>query len=84
MALFDAARRSFQQSNYADAHGNTNDALAKLPGGARPCTKVPRRLSICSWARYDESATASRYAVLSVGPGWDWTTLIGLYPGDDV
>jgi hypothetical protein len=22
--------------------------------------------------------------VLSVGPGWDWTTLIGLYPSIDV
>ena len=24
------------------------------------------------------------YAVLSVGPGWDWTTLISLYPNVDV
>ena len=24
------------------------------------------------------------YAVLSVGPGWDWTTLVGLYPSVDV
>ena len=28
--------------------------------------------------RYDEAA-AALYAVLSVGPGWDWTTLISLY-----
>ena len=24
------------------------------------------------------------YAVLAVGPGWDWATLIGLYPNVDV
>ena len=29
--------------------------------------------------RYDDAA-ASLYAVLSTGPGWDWTTMIGLYP----
>ena len=29
--------------------------------------------------RYDEAAVPF-YTVLSAGPGWDWTTLIGLYP----
>jgi hypothetical protein len=29
--------------------------------------------------RYDEAAT-TLYAVLAVGPGWDWPTVIGLYP----
>jgi hypothetical protein len=24
------------------------------------------------------------YTVLSNGPGWDWTTLVGLYPGVEV
>ncbi len=33
--------------------------------------------------RYQESA-ATLYAVLSVGPGWDWTTMIGLYPSEAV
>ena len=27
-----------------------------------------------------EQAAAPLYAVLSVGPGWDWTTLSGMYP----
>ena len=31
-----------------------------------------------------EQAAVPLYAVLSVGPGWDWTTLVGLYPGIDV
>ncbi len=48
----------------------------------RPCTSSAR--SACSrLGRYDEAA-ATLYAVLSVGPGWDWTTLISLYPGVDV
>lgn len=36
-------------------------------------------LCLFALGRYDEAA-AALYAVLSVGPGWDWTTLIGLYP----
>ena len=31
-----------------------------------------------------EQAAAPLYAVLSVGPGWDWTTLIGNYSDADV
>ena len=37
-----------------------------------------RRLVLFALDRYDEAA-AALYAVLSVGPGWDWTTLISLY-----
>ena len=32
--------------------------------------------------RYDEAA-AVNYAVLSAGPGWNWSTLAGLYPDVD-
>ena len=32
--------------------------------------------------KYDQAA-APLYAVLSVGPGWDWTTLSGMYPDVD-
>ena len=77
MALFDAGRASFQQGNYADALQQTDDALAKLPND----TTLHEFRALCLFAlgRYDEAA-ATLYAVLSVGPGWDWTTLIGLYP----
>ena len=81
MALFDAGRASFQQGNYADALQQTNDALAKLPND----TTLHEFRALCLFAlgRYDEAA-ATLYAVLSVGPGWDWTTLISLYPSVDV
>jgi hypothetical protein len=38
-----------------------------------------RALVLVALQRYDEAA-AALYSVLSVGPGWDWTTLISLYP----
>ncbi|MFO0953792.1 MAG: hypothetical protein U0835_22075 [Isosphaeraceae bacterium] len=81
MALFDQARGSFQQGDYAGALQQTNQALAKLPND----TTLHEFRALCLFAlgRYDESAS-TLYAVLSVGPGWDWTTMIGLYPSVDV
>jgi hypothetical protein len=81
MALFDAGRASFHDGNYADALKQTDAALAKLPND----TTLHEFRGLCLFAlgRYDEAA-ATLYAVLSVGPGWDWTTLISLYPNVDV
>jgi tetratricopeptide (TPR) repeat protein len=81
MALFDAGRASFHQGNYADALQKTDEALAKLPND----TTLHEFRGACLFAlgRYDEAA-ATLYAVLSVGPGWDWTTLISLYSSVDV
>src|SRR5262249_8196513 len=81
MASFDAARQSFQQGNYDQALQQVNDVLSKVPND----TTLHQFRGICLFAlqRYDESA-AALYAVLSVGPGWDWTTLISLYPNVEV
>jgi tetratricopeptide (TPR) repeat protein len=81
LALFDAGRASFQQGDYADALRKTDQALTTLPSD----TTLHEFRALCLFAlgRYDESA-ATLYAVLAVGPGWDWTTLISLYPGVDV
>jgi tetratricopeptide (TPR) repeat protein len=38
-----------------------------------------RGLALFALKRYDEAA-AALYAVLAVGPGWDWPTLVGIYP----
>jgi thioredoxin-like negative regulator of GroEL len=77
MALFDAGRQSFHDGDYAGALQKTDQALAKLPND----TTLHEFRGLCLFAlgRYDEAA-ATLYAVLSVGPGWDWTTLISLYP----
>ena len=75
------ARGSFRDGNYADALQKVDQAFAKLPND----TTLHEFRALCLFAlgRYDEAA-ATLYAVLSVGPGWDWTTLISLYPSVDV
>jgi hypothetical protein len=81
VSLFDAGRASFMQGDYAGALRQTDQALAQLPSD----TTLHEFRALCLFAlgRYDEAA-ATLYAVLAVGPGWDWTTLIGLYPNVDV
>ena len=44
----------------------------------RSSAPVSRGLCLFALKRYDEAA-ATLYAVLWVGPGWDWTTLISFY-----
>ena len=80
VALFDAGRAAFQQGNYTDALQQTDAALGKLQSD----TSLHEFRALCLFAlkRYDEAAVPL-YAVLSVGPGWDWATLIGLYPDVD-
>jgi tetratricopeptide (TPR) repeat protein len=77
MATFDAARDAFKQSQYDQALSQTSDALAKVPNDR----DIHEFKALCEFAlkRY-EPAAATLYAVLSVGPGWDWSTLAGLYP----
>jgi uncharacterized protein (TIGR03066 family) len=81
MSDFDAARQSFYQGDYAAALASTNKALAALPGD--PIVHEFRALVMFAQAKYRDAA-AGLYSVLSVGPGWDWTTLSSLYPNVDV
>jgi hypothetical protein len=81
MASFDAARESFKAGNYDQALQQTGTALTKLPDDRD--VQEFRALCLFALGRYDEAA-APLYSVLSVGPGWDWTTLAGLYPNVDV
>ena len=81
MADFDAARQAFYQGDYAAALASTNKALAALPND--PIIHEFRALVMFAQGKYKEAA-AGLYSVLSVGPGWDWTTLSSLYPSVDV
>ena len=74
---FDAARASFLAGNYTDALQKTDEALKTLPTDA--AIHEFRALCLFALKQYDQAA-ATLYAVLSAGPGWDWTTLIRLYP----
>lgn len=74
---FDQARAAFMQGDYPTAAKLADQALALTPNDAT----LHEFRAIVQFAQGQfEQAAASLYAVLSVGPGWDWTTLIGLYP----
>ena len=79
--LSDAARAAFEQGDYAAALAQCDQALARDPGNV--ALNEFRGLALFALHRYKEAA-GTIYAVLSVGPGWDWTTLSGFYPDDDV
>jgi uncharacterized protein (TIGR03066 family) len=80
MSDFDAARAAFYSGDYAGALASTDKALAALPGD--PIIHEFRSLVLFALGKYPEAA-AGLYSVLSVGPGWDWTTLVSLYPNVD-
>jgi uncharacterized protein (TIGR03066 family) len=81
MAEFDLARQAFYQGDYAGALASANKALGAMPSD--PIIHEFRALVMFAQGKYKESA-AGLYSVLSVGPGWNWTTLSSLYPSVDV
>ena len=76
VSTFDTARSLFSQGDYAQALQQADVALETTPSD----TALHEFRALCLFAlqRYDEAAS-TLYAVLSVGPGWNWATLIGLY-----
>ena len=75
-ATFDTAREAFKRGDYARALELVDQALKEMPDD--PTLHEFRALTLFALTRCDEAA-AALYAVLSVQPGWDWTTLISLY-----
>src|SRR5262249_859861 len=69
------------QGDYARSLALIESALAKAPSDV--VLHEFRALIMFALGKYKESA-GTLYAVLSVGPGWDWTTMSGLYPSVDV
>jgi tetratricopeptide (TPR) repeat protein len=71
------ARQAFQAGDYAGAVQLTQQALGQSPNDVN----LHQLLGLGLFAQGNyEQAAAPLYAVLAVGPGWDWTTLIGNYP----
>ena len=79
-SAFDQARDAFKAGDYGKALQLDQQALAQTPND----TNMHEFLALVLFAqgKYDQAA-APLYAVLSVGPGWDWTTLSGMYPDVD-
>ena len=79
-SAFDQAREAFKAGDYAQALQLDQQALAQMPND----TTLHEFLALAFFAQGKyEQAAAPLYAVLSVGPGWDWTTLSGMYPDVD-
>ena len=79
--LMEIARSDFLQANYTAALADCNQSITRLPNSS--AAHEFRGLALFALGRYQEAA-GPVYAVLSVGPGWDWPTLIGFYPNVDV
>ena len=74
------AREAFSAKDYPRALASIDAALAKTPRD--PVLHEFRGLILFATQKYKEAA-ATLYAVLSVGSGWDWTTMSGLYAKTD-
>ena len=74
--IFDTARGLFKRGDYTMALSQADRAVALLPND--PLMHEFRALCLFAMKDYSQAAAAT-YAVLSVGPGWDKTTLEGLY-----
>ena len=77
MTALDEAREAFLDGDSAKALTLLDAAAKELPNDT--VVHEFRGLVLFALKKYPESAAAT-YAVLSAGPGWDWTTMIGLYP----
>jgi len=74
---YDEARQAFYEGDYARALERTNAALAIAPYDA--ALHEFKALALFASGKYHDAA-ATIHTVLAVGPGWDWTTFIQMYP----
>jgi hypothetical protein len=78
--VFSAARDAFTAGDYQRALDLTDQVLKDTPNV--PVVHELRALCLFALKRFDEAAAVD-YAVLTAGPGWNWSTLVGLYPDVD-
>lgn len=81
MGVFTQAQDAFKSGDYPGSLSLVDQALSTMPNDS--VLHEFRSLVLFALGRYDEAA-AGLYAVLSVGPGWDWTTMSSLYSSTDV
>lgn len=77
---FDAALVAFKEGKYRAALDKSEQALTDFPND--PAAHQFRALCLFALGEY-QRASAAVHAVLASGPGWDWTTVSGLYPDTD-
>lgn len=81
MSAFEESRVAFYGGDYEKALTLLDTTLKTMPHDT--VVHEFRGLVLFALKKYPESAAAV-YAVLSAGPGWDWTTMSGLYSSVDV
>ncbi len=81
VSTLDQARDAFKAGDYPKALDLINQTIKTLPNDAD--AHEFRGVTLFALGQFKDAAT-TLYAVLSSGPGWDWTTLISLYPNVDV
>jgi tetratricopeptide (TPR) repeat protein len=81
MTAFNDARTAFQSGDAAKALTLLDTTLKTMPNDT--VVHEFRGLVLFALKKYPESSAAI-YAVLSAGPGWDWTTMSSLYSSHDV
>jgi hypothetical protein len=76
LKAFDAATDAFQAGRYDDALKLTEIAIENNPDDPG----LHQFRALVQFAKEDyQGAAATLYAVLSISPGWNWTTQSGLY-----
>lgn len=80
MTAFNESRTAFYAGDYQKALDLLDTTLKTMPNDT--VVHEFRGLVLFALQKYPESAAAT-YAVLSAGPGWDWTTMVSLYPNVD-
>jgi tetratricopeptide (TPR) repeat protein len=78
--VFSAARDSFKAGDNQRALDLAGQVIKDTPNAS--VVHEFRALCLFAMKRYDEAASVA-YAVLSAGPCWNWSTLVGLYPDVD-
>ena len=77
----DAARQAFYDQDYRRAMSEIDQALGLMPGDPA-FHELQSPDSVCHGRV--PAAAAAVHSLLAVGPGWDWTTMIGLYANEDI
>jgi tetratricopeptide (TPR) repeat protein len=73
---FDAARQAFREGDYDTALSGVDLAIAEKPSDS----VFHEFRALVLFARRDyRKAAATLHSLLSIGPGWDWTTMSSLY-----
>lgn len=74
--ILDSARQAFLANDYNNALQMVDRAISSSP---KDTTLHEFRALVLFAQRRYQDATATIYAVLAVGPGWDWNTLSSFY-----